>query len=363
MADNPYDALIARLNQFPSGAPDTHELREILKILFTEDEARLASALNLQPFREPAEIIAQRAGVSPEKVDEICERMSQKGLVFVAPKKGKKCYALLPMVPGIFELQFMRGETGDREKRLARLFHDYYINGWGKAGWTFKTPFARTIPIQETIRSQTTVHPYDQVKTLIENATDMALTNCFCRHEHELIGESCGRPKDVCMLFGPFVEFAVQRGFAWRVTKEAMLETLERAEEAGLVHVSDNIQEKISFMCNCCGCCCGILGTITRLGNRDGVARSSFILSMDWDMCNNCGACAKRCQVGALTTEGKGKQKKLIFNKAYCIGCGVCIRACKKRQAMSMIPNPEAPAPKRTYMELGYSIIADMQKK
>jgi ferredoxin/DNA-binding MarR family transcriptional regulator len=362
MAENPYDGLVKRLNQFPSGAPDKPELREILKILFTEEEAKLGAVLSLQPFREPVEVIAERVGKDKEEVEKMLDKMAEKGLVYVAPKKGKKCYALLPMVPGIFELQFMKGGTSEREKKLAKLFNDYYMSGWGKEGWSFKVPFARAIPIQEHIPSNATVQPYDQVKHLIENATDMALSYCFCRHEHELLDKSCGRPKDVCMLFGPFVEYAVSHGFAWRATKEEMLAALERAEEAGLIHVSDNIQEKINFICNCCGCCCGILGTITKLGIKDGVARSSYILKIDWDACNNCGACAKRCTMGALTTEGKGKEKKLIFDESICLGCGVCIRACKKRQALRLVERPNPNVPKKTFLELGYSMIAGIQR-
>ena len=42
-----------------------------------------------------------------------------------------------------------------------------------------------------------------------------------------------------------------------------MLAALDRAEQAGLVHLTDNVQDKVNFICNCCGCCCGFLGTVT----------------------------------------------------------------------------------------------------
>jgi hypothetical protein len=40
------------LNQFPTGAPNTDYLQQILKILFTEEEAKIASQLPIQPMRE-----------------------------------------------------------------------------------------------------------------------------------------------------------------------------------------------------------------------------------------------------------------------------------------------------------------------
>ena len=101
---------------------------------------------------------------------------------------------------------------------------------------------------------------------------------------------------------------------------------------------------------------------MTRLGMKEGVARSSLILEINWDKCDNCGACAKRCQVKALTTEGKGKKRKLLFDSSLCMGCGLCIRACKKREAIKMVPRPEAPIPKKTYLELGYALLKERRQ-
>ncbi len=136
-----------------------------------------------------------------------------------------------------------------------------------------------------------------------------------------------------------------------------MIEALDSAEESGLVHLSDNVQEKINFICNCCGCCCGILGTITKLNVDGGIATSSFVMEKDNEKCIDCGACVKRCEVSALTATGKGKELKVTYELSKCIGCGNCIVACKKQQALSMTPREDAPVPQRSFMELGMAMM------
>jgi ferredoxin len=284
--------------------------------------------------------------------------MANKGLVFAREKGGEMAYALLPMVPGIFELQFMKAQTDPKSRALAKLFNDYYFAGWGETGFGMKTPLARTIPIQQELPAGQQVQTYERVRDLIKDQKYLALTNCFCRHEHELIGKACGRPKDVCMIFGPFVEFALERGFAWKASADDMFRALDRAEAAGLVHLSDNLLDKINFICNCCGCCCGILGTITKLNHPETVAHSPYRLSVDQRACTDCGACAERCQVRALWMEDEKLQRDL----KRCLGCGVCVSACDSGAlALERRPEAEVIRPFPNYMELGMAMIRDRQ--
>jgi electron transport complex protein RnfB len=179
-----YDELMAALDKFPTGAPATRNLRRILEIILTEDEAKLASKLSLHPFPEPLTRICEKTGNEPGKVRALCESMADKGVVFVREKGGESAYSLLPLVPGIFELQFMKGLYDTKSKELARLFNDYYFEGWGEKNFAVSKPFARTIVIQEEIPAGQVVQPYEKVKELIVNNKWKALTTCFCRHEH-----------------------------------------------------------------------------------------------------------------------------------------------------------------------------------
>jgi len=348
-----YDALMSLLDKFPTGAPPTANLRRILEVILSEEEAGLAARLMPHPFREKLVRLCERTGQTPEKIKPLLERMADKGVVYAEVRDGEPHYSILPLVPGIFELQFMKGLYDEKSKELARLFNNYYFEGWGQKSFAISEPFARTIVIERAVPAGQEVQPYEQVKELILNHKHKALTTCFCRHEHELIGKGCGRPKDVCMILGPFVNYAVERGFARRASDEEMLLALERAEEAGCVHLSDNIQEKINFICNCCGCCCGILGTITKLNIPTAVAHSNYIAALDSDACVSCGDCLDRCQVKALTMD----DDVLALDAKRCIGCGLCVSSCgSDALALERRPDDDLIAAHASFFEMGMAI-------
>lgn len=375
-----YQALAEKLDQYPTGAPKTDHLLKILETLFTEQEAGIASRLSLQPFREKLSVISERLGVAPAALQPVLETLADKGLVFARPKDGEMAYSLLPLVPGIFELQFMKAGYDPKSRALAKLFDDYYFAGWGRASFEFKTSFTRTIPIEKAVAPGQSIEPYRNVKEIIENSKYLALTNCFCRHEHELLGTACGKPKEVCMIFGPFTEHAVARGFARKASKQEMLDKLLLSEEAGLVHITDNIRDKISFICNCCGCCCGFLSAINKLNLPSVVANSGFVVEVDDQKCDNCGRCVKRCQVKALWLEDnpdflenkerkdkddkKNTKKLLKMNLGRCIGCGLCVSACKQEAViMKRRPQDQVAAPRASFEELGMELMKERNER
>ena len=49
MAENIYYELIDKLNQYPAGAPKTEKFVELLKTLFTEEEAEVGAGIPLLP--------------------------------------------------------------------------------------------------------------------------------------------------------------------------------------------------------------------------------------------------------------------------------------------------------------------------
>ena len=99
---------------------------------------------------------------------------------------------------------------------------------------------------------------------------------------------------------------------------------LDRAEKDGLVHSPVNTQ-RIMGLCNCCGCCCGLLRGITQLGlPASSVVRSDFICVCDSEVCSGCGDCVDRCQVNAIALE----EDTARINSEGCIGCGLCVSTC-----------------------------------
>lgn len=350
-----YVKLMKRMDDFPAGALESEHLLGILRMIFDEEEAKLA--IDLPSGLEELGSIAERTGRDEGELQVILEGMADKGLVFAREKKGKRYYNLLPLVPGIFEMQFMKGEVNPHKRKIAELFDKYYYEGWGEQSFTSKTALARVMMVEEEIPRSEEVLPYEKVSEFIKDSTYMALTTCFCRHEAELLGKSCGAPKDVCMCFGPFAEFLVERGFARRASKEEVLDALDRAEKASLVHITDNIQEKINFICNCCGCCCGFLGTMTRLNISGAVATSRYIARVEDDMCNGCETCLDVCQMKAIKVE----DDIAVINGEKCIGCGLCVTNCPSL-AMSVVAREDWKAPAGNIAELGIAVLTGRGK-
>lgn len=345
MADEVYkklcDVMAQRGGMYPG--MDIPEFYAVAEELFTPKEAAVAVVMPRRP--STAATIAQAMGGNEEQVAEVLEAMADKGLCSSFIRDGARHYAAVPFVPGIFEFQFMRGTSTERDRRLARLIHAYKEAVDAKRGsQRISFPTARVITVEKTIRPGSTVHTYDQVSSYIAKAERIAVTTCFCRHEGRLLDEEkdCGRPLDVCMQFGPGAEYVIERRMGREVTKQEAMEVLKRSEEAGLVHTSNNLQEGIDFLCNCCPCHCMILKEALTFSEPGKFLSSGFKPTFDPERCVGCETCMERCPAKALAMNGDVPQ----VDERRCFGCGVCATGCPS-EAIEMVARPEAMEPPR----------------
>ena len=335
------------------------ELYALLEELFTPDEAEIGAKMPLIPI--PAEALAREIAGDPQDVEKLLETMADKGLIFSGEQGGVRHYFMMPLMPGIFEFQLIKGEVNERTKKFARLFQDYFDvvsvaqEGTPPAIPTF--PLARVITVEQEIPAGVDIYPYDKVSEYIRNADCIALQTCYCRHHGELLGHPCDKPKDVCMAFGPIAKFIAERGFGRLISQEEALKALDRAEKAGLVHCSSNTGNSIDFICNCCMCHCLLLQSIKRTIIQPGPATSSFIVVVDEDECMGCGDCIDRCQVEALSIQDDIVTK----NADRCIGCGLCVSVCPT-SALRMEPREQRPIPPQDSTELNMAMMASMPK-
>jgi Pyruvate/2-oxoacid:ferredoxin oxidoreductase delta subunit len=354
VAEDAYDRLIDKLNQFPAGAPKTEKFVELLKTLFTEEEAKVAAQMPI--LTTPLSEIAQNLGRDEAEIRPILESMANKGLAYHRNQEEVDIYSLFPLVPGIFELQFMKGEVNEHTRKLAHIFEDMYETGWAEDLFASKTQLARVVIMEQEIPSGVEVFPYEKVSKFIEDSDYHALSVCYCRHEKELLDKSCGRPKDTCLTFGRFAKYVVERGFGRQITKEEAYKILDMSEAEGLVHLSDNNQKRINFICNCCGCCCGILGGITKLHKPNAVATSHFVVSINEDTCVACEACVARCHFDALTVNEVSE-----VDSEKCLGCGLCNMVCPT-ESLSMVRRETIIEPKSDLRELTMTIMQEKGK-
>jgi ferredoxin len=320
-------ALAQRYGKIPFRSPVNDTLAELLSTVFSANEAHLAAAFPVSPA--PSSKIARRAGVADEDAALLLDAMDGRGVIGSYAVNGQRRYLLLPIVPGLFELVMWSRRTDARARRFAELSESYYDADY----FTAKPKgIIKIIPVERHIDSQVGVLSSDRVSELVESHRRFSITVCCCRHSAELRNQPCSKPKEVCMAFGPLSDFLVDRNLARRTDKVEILETVQRAAEAGLVHLTDNVT-RANFLCSCCSCCCTGLKIITRFSYPWMIAKSHFQVEVDRARCQTCGSCVHRCVTGALNLDGS----ELQLDDNRCIGCGVCVSGCKQNHALSLV--------------------------
>lgn len=331
--------LIDRLNRYPIGLVDSEKLREILAILFSEDEALIASKFPLQ--ETTLEELVDLTGLKALVLHGHLESMANKGLVMDLPYSGKTYYLLMPGLIGFMEFTFMRKREDLPMEKLAKLMADYLQeNGkQGQAGEFFgsETQLTRALVHKEHIPTHSTITNYEDAQQIILDSEFTAVTHCYCRHKKEHQGKGCKKDapvEETCMVLGEGARFLVRRGFAHEKSKQEMLQILERAKLLNLTHVTDNIREKPSFICNCCRCCCELMAGV-QMGFEDGLAKTPFIAVIDEEKCDYCGECLKTCNVKCIGISKKREirnksDRRARIEEKVCLGCGACIPVCDK---------------------------------
>jgi len=320
MNDRIYQKLAKVLDTLPSGFPETDSGVEIelLKKIFTPEEIDLFCDLRLD--YETTTDIAGRTGRSPEGLEEKLISMADRGEILTVKLGKSRFFKMMPWIFGIFDLQLHR-----IDKEFVQLNREFYP-AFGGQFFDKNPQFMQTIPIEQEISPNQEVAPYERVSTIIENSQSFMVFDCICKKEQGLMDNPCSKPHEVCMTFAPVPGVFDESTYGRTISKEEAKAVLARAEEAGLVHMTSNMQNGHFFLCNCCGCCCVILGAMNKLGISARTAvNSHYYAVVSPEDCISCGTCAEeRCQTSAIVEDGDAY--KIIQEK--CIGCGLCVKSC-----------------------------------
>jgi len=331
-----YQSLAERLNRFPQGAPPSDLLFRILEMLFSEDEARKVALLPIKPFRAD---MASRAWKIPlAESRSILDRLADRGILLDIDQDGEAVYSLPPPMAGFFEFSMMRIRTDIDQKVLADLFYQYlnveedFIRALFLQG---ETQLGRAFVHEPALTPDLSLHvlDYERASEVIRSAHHRAVGVCYCRHKMKHLGRACDAPLDICMTFNDVAQSLIDHGIARSVDVQEDLDLLQKAYDQNLVQFGENGREGVSFICNCCGCCCEAMLAARRFGALHPVHTTNFIPQIDERTCNGCGKCLDRCPVEAMSLVSANdprhrKKKKARLNDDICLGCGVCVRSC-----------------------------------
>jgi Pyruvate/2-oxoacid:ferredoxin oxidoreductase delta subunit len=339
-----YQALAERLSRFPVGVVINDTLMEILRLLYSENEAEAGSKFPVKP--RPLAEIAELTGMPPDQASQLLSGMADKGLVVDIPRKGTTYYMLSPIVVGFFEYSMMRA-NGANIRELSSLYESYFHDKKVvEEIFGADTKMFRALVYEQYIPElvKTEVLDYEKAETVIRDSGGGGLSLCACRHKSYHLGRQCSYPmEDICTSLGRPAEWLLRRGFARKASVDELLKNLDRSYKLGLVLTCDNVIDEPAYICHCCGCCCGVLQAVKE-HHVQSVQPSSFRPQIDSDSCLSCNACVDSCHINALKASDGAEP---VLDRERCIGCGVCAAACL-HDALKMIRQDTISSPRRT---------------
>lgn len=340
-----YQKLTDRLNLCPQGAPPSELLYRILSLLFSKEEAELVAVLPIKPFT--SEHAAQCWKVAEAIAEETLQALAGRALLVDFQLNGKTKYVLPPPMAGFFEFALMRTRDDIDQKLLSELYEEYITveeEFVRELFLTGKTQLGRVFVQEDMLSSKNALHvlDYEKATEVIKTATDIGVGLCYCRHKRQHQNRACDAEMEICMTFNSVASSLIRSGYARRIETGECIELLHKGWEQNLVQFGENVQKNISFICNCCSCCCEALLAAQRFGHEQPVHTSNFIACVE-DNCSGCGGCLGSCPVKVISlqaehADGSGR-KAATIDEELCLGCGVCVRNCRL-DALTMQPRP-----------------------
>jgi Pyruvate/2-oxoacid:ferredoxin oxidoreductase delta subunit len=294
--------------------------------MVSPEEAALASIMTAT--QEPVVRIAERAGLGVHEAGQMLKTLARREFVWVSSTPGARGFRLAPFVVGSYEAH-MRSRP---DAEFAQFIEEYFSAAGWALGMGSGPALQRVVPARAAVKSEW-VLPYDDVRALLLGAKSFVIGDCVCRVQQDLLDHrQCDFPVKACMWFS---NAATDRDGAG--TQAEALEFLDEIEKIGLVHTVANVAEGVGYVCNCCGCCCGLLRGINEWGIDHSVAQANYYAEISQDSCTACAVCLDRCQVGAIS-ESYGVY---AVDRSRCIGCGLCVTGCTSDAAVLRPKPPE----------------------
>jgi Na+-translocating ferredoxin:NAD+ oxidoreductase RNF subunit RnfB len=330
-----YEAFVTRLNRFPQGAPPSDLLYKILALLLNEKEAALLALLPIKPFTVNQASKAWKLDLESSR--NILDQLADRAILVDIEQNGSMLYCLPPPMAGFFEFSLMRLRNDINQKVLSELYYQYinveedFIKALFVDG---ETSLGRIFVQESALPERPGLHvlDYERASEVIRTAKGIGISMCYCRHKMSHLDRACNAPTDICMTFNTTALSLARHGFARPVGVSECLELLHSAYENNLVQFGENVQRRVNFICNCCGCCCEAMLAVKRFGLVHPV-HSNFIARVDETECSGCHLCASVCPVNAISAEqpqgsSGGKPLAARVDEKICLGCGVCVRNC-----------------------------------
>ncbi|MEG2519403.1 MAG: FAD-dependent oxidoreductase, partial [Oscillospiraceae bacterium] len=288
-------ALLVKIDE---NAPEYY----VLDCVVTDEMAEVGLGMELRKTQTIAQI-AKKCGKSIEETDRLARELAQVGACIFHSENGEDVFELTVFVPGVMEKTVENKELCEKFPAIPRAFEEYArLRGALMApGMPVGLGPMRVIPIQSSIDGDSHHVAFEEVATILNNATRFAVADCTCRRSRRLLGQGCGHlEKDMCLQLDSGAEYYIRTGRAREITREEAFEIIKKAEDNGLMHSIPNIDNgKTHAICNCCACSCYSMRNAIMFNSPDMI-RSNYISEVNSENCVACGQCVENCPTNAL---------------------------------------------------------------
>jgi len=357
-----YDRLLVKF-----AYPRSRNLRELVELAFTEEEAKVFLELPSTP-----EEIAKKLDRELSTVIEQLDHMAYSGII-KRTKNTDESFGYPPeyMIEPLCDLMmYSLGPDWDEEtqtiggseknRQIADLWDRFFEEEWYRfartdelihrrvemlggaaTGITFTvTPAWKAL---EKSKADTSPDPnYDlrhvaqQVKTA---GKKIAAAPCSCKvrsRKSEAPIYTCGSFHEDYMP-RHWVDHPRQMHKLW--DPDDWLEMMGECEEKfGLVHVG--LPPLLYDVCTCDTVCCNIFKPLKTYAKcYEGVEKSPYKAQVDVNLCEGQKNCVARCRFEAIRVkkEAVSGNNKAVINYDRCTGCGQCVLGCGVEGALKLV--------------------------
>jgi Pyruvate/2-oxoacid:ferredoxin oxidoreductase delta subunit len=182
--------------------------------------------------------------------------------------------------------------------------------------------------------------PLQDIEEVINATEHISVGPCACR---AVFDKGCDAPLYCCIKINTFskmitsmeklaAKLRAKRGlkvgnpYSKELTKAEAIAIVRNARKHGLVLSLESCIEPYQYnICSCCADCCIELNMRYKFG-LDVSPRGPYEPVVNAADCKQCGACAKRCPVKAISLTD---DKRPVIDLNQCLGCGLCAEQCK----------------------------------
>jgi DNA-binding MarR family transcriptional regulator len=156
------------------GAGESRLMPRIFETLADENEAQVLLAA-----APPATVdeIAEKTGLPNKDIEKMLDPLFMKGLIFKSRKPGDTRYYRVRHVVQFHDATALAPNVS---RDTLDLWKEYMDTEWQEDLQRFEAalpqPVVRVVPVNVTIESKTQVLAFDAVKSIVENAKNLALT-------------------------------------------------------------------------------------------------------------------------------------------------------------------------------------------